>query len=85
MHLKGISRENGEKLRIRRIYLAASLTPRWTKVLYPGCTGIFEVLGVLSSFPDTANQEQREHRGTGRRFEQRRKRRRRSGYSATVL
>ncbi len=42
-------------------------------------------LGVLSSFPDTANQEQREHRGIGRRFEQRRKRRRRSGYNATVL
>ncbi len=63
-----------------------ALTLRWTKVLYPGCIGIFEVLGVLSSFLDTANQEQREHRSTGRRFEQRRKRRRRrSGYSVIVL
>ncbi len=43
---------------------------------------------MMVRFPDTANQEQRkqrEHRGTGRKFEQRRKRRRRCGYSATVL
>jgi hypothetical protein len=61
-------REGGnEKGSVRR--RGGALTPRLTKALYPGCTRIFEVLGVLSSFLDTANQEQREHRSTGRRFE----------------